>query len=66
MKEKLIFVILYFIGQRFAMLQLKTTFANILRKLEVTPVIPEHKVKLANDAILKAVNGIPINVKVRQ
>lgn len=53
-------------GQRFAMVQLKTTFANILRNLELLPVIPEHKCLLGNDAILKSMNGIPIQVKLRK
>lgn len=48
------------------MLQLKITFVNILRKLELSAVVPEHKLRLGSDAILKPINGLPINFKDRQ
>lgn len=48
------------------MLQLKLTLAYLLRKIELSSTVPEHKIKLANDAVLKAVNGVKINIKIRQ
>lgn len=53
------------IGERFAMHQLKTTIANVLRKIELSAVIPEHKIELSNVSVLKPSNGIIINAKVR-
>lgn len=52
-------------GFRFAILELKTTLANVLRKLELSAVVPEHEIILANDAVLRALNGILINATFR-
>lgn len=55
----------FFLGQRFAMIELKVTIANVLRKLKLEAVVPEHRLKIATDVILKPLNGAPVNVKVR-
>lgn len=52
-------------GQRFAMVQMKLTLANVIRNFKLEAIVPEHKFHLANDAILKSLNGIPIQIKQR-
>ncbi|KAI4471056.1 cytochrome p450 family 4 [Holotrichia oblita] len=53
------------IGQKYATINMKITIANILRYFEVHPVVPAHTPILANDAVLKSTNGLPIKLKLR-
>lgn len=54
-----------FSGQKYATINMKITIANILRNFEVYPVVPAHTPILANDAVLKSTNGLPIKLKLR-
>ncbi|KAI4465971.1 cytochrome p450 family 4 [Holotrichia oblita] len=50
------------IGQKFAMLQMESILSNIIRSFEVRSVIPDHKIILKSEAVLKADNGILIRL----
>lgn len=52
------------IGQRFAVLELKSTVSKVLRHYELLPVL-EHEPVLTVEAILKSQNGLPISIKKR-
>lgn len=54
------------IGQRFAVLETKATIIKIIRHFKLTPVVPEHIMKIGNDAILKSVNGVPVVLSSRK
>ncbi|CAH1962016.1 unnamed protein product [Acanthoscelides obtectus] len=54
------------IGQKFAMLEMKSTLSKILRNFELYPTNPEHKLILASEAVLKSVNGIRIQIAERK
>nr|XP_015835227.1 PREDICTED: uncharacterized protein LOC660088 [Tribolium castaneum] len=54
------------IGQKFAMLELKSTLSKVVRKFELRPATPEHKLQLTAETVLKSVNGIKISLKLRQ
>lgn len=56
---------LILIGQRFAMVALKYTMAEVIRNFVLEPIVPEHKFIYGNDSILKSMNGIPIRIKIR-
>jgi cytochrome P450 family 4 len=53
------------IGQKFAMLELKSTLSKIIRHFELMPSTPEHKVQLSLEAVLKSANGVKISLKLR-
>ncbi|KAJ3616130.1 hypothetical protein MTP99_004897 [Tenebrio molitor] len=53
------------IGQKFAVLELKSTLSKIIRNFELMPSTPEHKVQLSLEAVLKSANGIKISLKFR-
>ncbi|KAJ8913516.1 hypothetical protein NQ315_017066 [Exocentrus adspersus] len=50
------------IGQKFAMLELKSTLSKILRNFELLPAVPEHKIVLVSEAVLKSRNGVRIRL----
>lgn len=52
------------LGQKFAMLEMKTTLTKILRTFELLPV-PGHKLKLSAEVVLKSVTGICVRLKKR-
>ncbi|KAK5646953.1 hypothetical protein RI129_005417 [Pyrocoelia pectoralis] len=52
------------IGQRFAMLEMKSTISKMLRKFEILPV-RDHEPDLCVEVILKSYNGLPIRIKPR-
>ncbi|XP_023309751.1 cytochrome P450 4d2 [Anoplophora glabripennis] len=54
------------IGQRFAMLELKSTLSRILRSFELHPPQCEHKIILISEAVLKSKNGIKIKLTQRK
>ncbi|XP_065166539.1 cytochrome P450 4c3-like [Atheta coriaria] len=54
------------IGQKFAMLELKTLLSTILRNVEVKPASPVHKLNLVPSIVLKSTNGIKIAVAERK
>ncbi|RZC37551.1 p450 domain containing protein [Asbolus verrucosus] len=53
------------IGQKFAMLEMKSTLSKIIRHFELGPAIPQHKLQLAAESVLKSINGIKIGLKKR-
>ncbi|XP_068905248.1 cytochrome P450 4d2-like isoform X2 [Tenebrio molitor] len=54
------------IGQKFAMLVIKSLVAKIVRNFEFFPAFPEHKLELAAESVLKSLNGVKIGLKLRQ
>ncbi|VEN55079.1 unnamed protein product [Callosobruchus maculatus] len=50
------------IGQKFAMLEMKSALSKILRAFRLLPTVPEHQLKLTSEAVLKSYNGIYIRV----
>ncbi|KAJ3655743.1 hypothetical protein Zmor_014858 [Zophobas morio] len=54
------------IGQKFAMLEMKSTISKILRHFELQPASPECRPQLAAEAVLKSTNGIKISLCLRQ
>ncbi|XP_072402596.1 cytochrome P450 4V2-like [Diabrotica undecimpunctata] len=53
------------IGQRFAMLAMKSTLSKVIRNFELFPSTPKHELQLVPDTILKSKNGICISIKQR-
>nr|CAI5832394.1 unnamed protein product [Callosobruchus analis] len=53
------------IGQKFAMLEMKSTLSKILRNFELHPTNPELKLILASEAVLKSTNGVRIRLAER-
>jgi hypothetical protein len=47
-------------GQKFAMLELKSTVSNVLKHYHLSPAPPNHQPILIAEAILKSSNGIRI------
>ncbi|KAF5277803.1 hypothetical protein FQR65_LT03784 [Abscondita terminalis] len=52
------------IGQKFAMLEIKTTICRILLKFKILPVLDHNPVLIAN-AVLTSKNGLPIRLQKR-
>lgn len=48
------------------MLELKSIISTLLRYYEVLPAIPEHKVVVSAETVLKSANGICIRIKERR
>jgi cytochrome P450 family 4 len=53
------------IGQKFAMLEMKSVISKILRTFELQPAVPQHTLKLVSETVLKSLNGIKIRLKLR-
>jgi len=53
------------IGQKFAMLEIKTTISKILRHYELILGNPEEKMILVAEMVLKSKNGINLKLKKR-
>ncbi|KAF5293172.1 hypothetical protein FQR65_LT11017 [Abscondita terminalis] len=53
------------IGQKFAMLEMKSIVSKVLMNFELLPATPKHTPILAGHLILKSENGICISVKKR-
>lgn len=47
------------------MLEMKTIISKILRHFELTPAIPEHKLDLSSQAVMKSENGVIVQLKKR-
>ncbi|KAF2888130.1 hypothetical protein ILUMI_18043 [Ignelater luminosus] len=54
------------IGQRFAMLEMKSVVSKVLRHYELLPSIPESKPALVGETILKSSTGVHIRLKHRE
>ncbi|XP_072402574.1 cytochrome P450 4d2-like [Diabrotica undecimpunctata] len=53
------------IGQKFAMLEVKSTLSKILRNFELKPATPVHELQLVPETILVSNNGVRISIKER-
>ncbi|KAJ3656945.1 hypothetical protein Zmor_015989 [Zophobas morio] len=53
------------IGQKFAMLEMKSIISKIVRHFEIKPTSPRHEVKLSAETVLKSLNGIKVTLKKR-
>ncbi|CAG9827254.1 unnamed protein product [Diabrotica balteata] len=53
------------IGQKFAMLEVKSTLSKILRNFELKPATPVHELQLVPETILVSKNGVRISLKDR-
>nr|CAH7748482.1 unnamed protein product [Callosobruchus chinensis] len=53
-------------GQKFAMLEMKSTLSKVLRNFKLHPTNPEHKLILASEAVLKSTNGVRIRLVERK
>lgn len=54
------------IGQKFAMLEIKSVVMNVLRNFELLAPVPDHKIILRSEGVLKSGNGVYIGLKQRQ
>ncbi|KAJ8981728.1 hypothetical protein NQ317_003793 [Molorchus minor] len=48
------------IGQKFAMLEMKSCLSNVIRKFELRPSVPEHKMIMTSNIIFKSENGVKL------
>nr|WKR34930.1 cytochrome P450 CYP4NQ25 [Monolepta hieroglyphica] len=53
------------IGQKFAMLEMKSAISNVLRNFELLPAKTDQEMKLAPELILVSKNGIRLSLKKR-
>lgn len=51
------------IGQKFALLEMKSMISKIIRNFELYPTNPPHKLELASEAVLKSINGVKLRLK---
>ncbi|KAJ8913514.1 hypothetical protein NQ315_017064 [Exocentrus adspersus] len=54
------------IGQKFAVMEMKTTLSKVLRNFELCPADPEHVLQLAPETTLVSTIGVRISLKKRQ
>ncbi|KAJ3656430.1 hypothetical protein Zmor_015510 [Zophobas morio] len=53
------------IGQKFAMLEMKSVISKIVRQFEIKPTVPRHEVQLSPETVLKSGNGVKVTLKKR-
>ncbi|XP_044266774.1 cytochrome P450 4C1-like [Tribolium madens] len=53
------------IGQKFAMLEMKSLISKVIRHFELKPANPHHQLVLAAETVLKSANGIKIGIRAR-
>lgn len=54
------------IGQKFAVLELKVIISTVVRYYELLPAIPEHRIVLSAETVLKSANGVNIRIAERK
>nr|WCC58133.1 cytochrome P450 [Pharsalia antennata] len=54
------------IGQKFAMMEMKTTLSKVIRHFDLYPATPEHVLQLAPETILLSKNGVRISIRRRK
>lgn len=54
------------IGQKFAILEVKMALVTLIRNFHIKPVVPEHKLILGSDAVLKSINGMRLILSARK
>ena len=55
----------HILGQKFAMLEMKATISKILRNFKILPTVPEHKVIISAETVLKSANGMLVRLEKR-
>ncbi|XP_015833627.1 cytochrome P450 4c3-like [Tribolium castaneum] len=53
------------IGQKYAMLEIKSLVSKVVRNFELFPASPTHEMHLAPETVLKSLNGVKIGLKMR-
>lgn len=48
------------------MLEMKSVVSKMLRNFELLPAVPEHKVVLNAETVLKSANGVNIQLQLRK
>ncbi|XP_076252737.1 cytochrome P450 4d2-like [Rhynchophorus ferrugineus] len=51
------------IGQKFALLEMKSLLSKIIRNFEILPTNPVHEPQLAMNAVFKSLNGVRIRLR---
>lgn len=54
------------IGQKFAMLEMKSIMSKLLRHYEFLPTEPKHEIQISTAAVLSSKTGIRIRIKKRE
>jgi cytochrome P450 family 4 len=54
------------IGQKFAMLELKSTISKVIRNFKLAPASPHHSLKLVAETVLKSDNGVRLALMERK
>lgn len=52
-------------GQKFAMMEIKSTVSKVVRHFKLEPAQPEHQIQLVSETILKSKNGVKISLQAR-
>lgn len=55
----------YILGQKFAMLEMKSTLSKVIRNYKLDAAKPYHNLVLAAETVLKSANGIKLSLKPR-
>ncbi|XP_063913528.1 cytochrome P450 4d2-like [Zophobas morio] len=53
------------IGQKYAMVEIKSIVSKVLRNFELSPAFPRHDLDLTPETVLKSLNGVRIGLKLR-
>jgi cytochrome P450 family 4 len=53
------------IGQKYAMLEIKSLVSKIIRNFELSPAFPRHEMILSPETVLKSLNGVRVGIKSR-
>lgn len=54
------------VGQKFAVLEIKSAVSKVIRHFELLPTTPKHEVQLVFETILKSSTGIKMQIKKRE
>nr|WCC58128.1 cytochrome P450 [Pharsalia antennata] len=54
------------IGQKFAMHEMKVVISKVLRNYELLPAVPQHKLMLSAESVLKSANGVKLKLRPRK
>ena len=53
------------LGQKFAVLEMKSAISKIIRHFEISPTFPKHELELSLAAVLKSENGVKVVLRKR-
>jgi cytochrome P450 family 4 len=65
-QEREIVLLCFALGQKFAMLLIKSVVSKIVRNFELSPAFPSHHMELVLETVLKSASGVKIGLKLRQ